>query len=82
MEYTYPVDLKNWLSSSHLFICKHPCENPNKPPSIFLNGWQGVFRFPISYNTWSCNEPPILILNGLKAITFKLNQLVTYKLIK
>lgn len=66
---TYPVLLNNWFNSSHLCMCKHPFEKPNNPSFIFLNGWQGAFRSPTSYNTWSCNEPPILILKLWKAIT-------------
>lgn len=65
---SHPVSLKKWFSSSHLFICKHPFENPNNPPFIFWNGWQGAFKFPTSYSTWSCKEPPTLILKGFRAI--------------
>jgi hypothetical protein len=65
---SHPVLLNKWFSSSHRFICKQPFEKPKSPPFIFLNGWQGAFKLSTSYNTWSCKEPPILILKFLKAI--------------
>lgn len=65
---SHPVLSKKLFSSSHLFICKHPFENPNNPPFIFWNGWQGDFKLPTSYSNWSCKEPPTLILKGLRAI--------------
>lgn len=66
---SYPVFRNKSLSSSHLFMLKHPWENPNNPPAFFENGTHGCPKFGMPYTTWSCKEPPTLILRGLKAET-------------
>jgi len=63
----YPAFWKKLLSSSHLYMGKHPPVKPNISLAFKTKGVQGCRLSSLPYMSLSCKVPPNLIFKDEKA---------------